>query len=128
MPDVAPDGLAAAVDAVLREYGYALAGALDDAANRAALECASEVSAASPRRTGRYAGSWTYEKSDRGNGHVATVYNRNRPQLTHLLEHGHMKRGGTGRVPGVPHIAPAADRCAEEFPRRAAEAIAGLAT
>ena len=60
-------------------------------------------------RTGKYTPDWSV--TDRKNiGAIQTgqysVHNRKHYQLTHLLEHGHAKRGG-GRVPAKPHIAAA---------------------
>ena len=55
--------------------------------------------------TGKYAKGWTYQvKKTRVSAEV-TIFN-NHPALTHLLEHGHAKRGG-GRTRAFPHIAPA---------------------
>lgn len=52
---------------------------------------------------------WTNSSTYKG----ATVYNKNKPQITHLLEFGHVKRGGEGRVDGIPHISKAQDHAEE---------------
>lgn len=55
-------------------------------------------------RTGDYAKGWTVTKVETSwNGIKATVYNKTKPWLAHLLNNGHAKRGG-GRVNGDGHI------------------------
>lgn len=55
-------------------------------------------------RTGDYAKGWTVTKVETSwNGIKATVYNKTKPGLAHLLNNGHAKRGG-GRVNGDGHI------------------------
>lgn len=55
-------------------------------------------------RTGNYAKGWTVTKVESTwQGIKATVYNKNKPGLAHLLNNGHAKRGG-GRVSGDGHI------------------------
>lgn len=47
------------------------------------------------------------------------IYNRTNPQLTHLLENGHMivnGKGTFGRAPGYPHIKPVEEWAIGEIP------------
>lgn len=67
-----------------------------------------QTSANTPKMTGEYARGWRYDKvtSSYGLVHI-TVYNETKPQLTHLLEFGHvLKRGGrkVGDVKAYSHI------------------------
>lgn len=93
------------------------------AAGAAGAEAARE---GSPRDTGAYAGGWTWELEPVGGaGRYVRVFNRAKPSLTHLLELGHDEYDFSGRatgsrVPGRPHIAPAADAAAEAFERAVA--------
>ena len=51
-----------------------------------------------------------------------TIHNKDHYYLTHLLEHGHAKKGG-GRVEGKPHIRPAEEQVIKEFMAEVEEAI-----
>lgn len=73
---------------------------MEDTKKELSNQAVKSLKAGSPRRKGRYAGSWTKKKR----GKSIIVHNR-RYQLTHLLEKGHAKRGG-GRVAARVHIAP----------------------
>ncbi len=59
-------------------------------------------------RTGRYASSWHYRVDKTGSKPEGRVYS-DMPGLPHLLEKGHASIGG-GFVPGVDHIASAAEK------------------
>jgi hypothetical protein len=75
---------------------------------------AKDLRETSPKDTGEYAKGWAYRQEAPGS---YRVYNKKKPQLTHLLEHGHAKRGG-GRVEGRPHIKPAVDRHIPQFEKK----------
>lgn len=63
--------------------------------------------------TGAYVRGWTRKKVPGG----YVIHNRNRYQLTHLLEHGHAMANG-GRTAGVPHIGPVEEWIVNEFENR----------
>lgn len=77
----------------------------------------------SPDRTGIYKDGWTSEaESDSPFGAVYIVYNKNAPQLTHLLEYGHATRDG-GRVEGIKHIEPNEKKTIESVQQSIIEVI-----
>lgn len=65
-----------------------------------------ELKVTSRRRRGKYAKSWAMKNDKKGN---VIVYNTEY-RLTHLLEKGHVKRGGKGRTRPFGHIRPAEER------------------
>ena len=91
----------------LTEYADLADTEMKKAVKKTATSVKKEISANAPKRTGKYAKSWTAKKT-KENSHSLemTVHSKNKYQLAHLLEKGHAKRGG-GRVQGRPHIAPA---------------------
>ena len=104
---IKPDQLAAAVMKELEDYADTTTNGVKAAVRKAANTVKKETQAAAPVRTGRYAKSWSTKTTRESSTALEiTVYSRNRYQLTHLLEHGHAKRGG-GRVAARPHIAAA---------------------
>lgn len=107
------DGLADAIMQELEDFADTTTQDVKAAVRKAANTVKKEIEAGAPRRTGKYAKSWT-TKTTKENSHAMeiTVHSSNRYQLAHLLEHGHAKRGG-GRVAAQPHIA-AAEAAGEE--------------
>ena len=74
-----------------------------------------EIKKEAPVKSKRYRNSWTVRKTKESSTTLElTVHSKTRYQLSHLLEHGHAKRGG-GRVAGKAHIAPAEKRGEEEL-------------
>ena len=98
----------------VQTYTEEVSEAIDEAARETAKAMAADLRETSPKDTGEYAKGWTHRKEAPGS---YRVYNKKKPQLTHLLEHGHAKRGG-GRVEGRPHIKPAEERHLPGFERK----------
>ena len=65
----------------------------------------------SPNRTGDYAKGWTSSKV-RGSW---VIHNKDRYQLTHLLENGHPSRLTGVPVPAQEHIAPVESQLITEY-------------
>lgn len=74
----------------LTEYADLADTTMKAAVKKTATSVKKEISANAPKRTGRYAKSWTTKKT-KENSHSLeiTVYSKNRYQLAHLLEKGH---------------------------------------
>ena len=109
--------------AILKEYTANTAIAVNEAVRTCGKGLRKDISAQAPHRTGKYKKNWVCNYSGNGiEAMSATVRNKEHYQLTHLLEKGHKKRGGKGRVKAYVHIAPAAEKWTEEFARRCKEA------
>lgn len=101
------------VDKVMRELndfgGYVSTTAIRVTIKRASWEAVRELRSTSPRRTGRYASSWTNDPMGRpkADKYIEIVYSE-APyyRLTHLLEKGHRIHNGNGETKAHPHIAP----------------------
>lgn len=91
----------------LSEYSEEVTEGIKREVKSVAKEAVRTLKSTSPRDTGEYAQGWAskveYESAE---DIRVRIYNRKKPQLTHLLENGHAKVNG-GRVDGKPHIGPA---------------------
>ena len=117
------DNLADEIMKGLTEYSDLADMEMKKAVRKTATAVKKVISANAPKRTGKYAKSWTAKKT-KENSHSLemTVHSKNRYQLAHLLEKGHAKRGG-GRVSGRPHIAPAEENGVQMFENLIEEAL-----
>lgn len=82
-----------------------------------------EIKEKSPELTGDYKAGWSYITSKKHGRIVITVYNKDKPSLTHLLERGHNIAGGTGRVPPHRHIGPAEEKYIPKFEKKIEEIL-----
>ena len=117
------------IDQLTVEITQAIADYTDDVVQAIEVEVEAtanavleDIKANAPRRTGEYAKGWSRRKSKSSRRVTHTIHNTKRPQLAHLLEHGHAKRSG-GRVEGKPHIRPAVDRHLPAMERRIEQII-----
>ncbi|HSW63730.1 MAG TPA: hypothetical protein VLH56_10545 [Dissulfurispiraceae bacterium] len=117
------DKLALTIEQELRLYSRQVLVVIDREGEKIGKEGVANLREASPQRSGRYAKGWTL-KAERmfGKPTQYIIHNKDRYQLTHLLEHGHAKRGG-GRVQGQPHIAPVEKEVVDAYLAAVEEAI-----
>ncbi|HUM83631.1 MAG TPA: HK97 gp10 family phage protein [Lachnospiraceae bacterium] len=109
----------------LEDFSRLATDDMKDAVTETAKSVKADIEGAAPVLTGRYKKSWAVKKTEENATSIElVVHSKNRYQLTHLLEHGHAKRGG-GRVRAIPHIAPAEQRGEEELVKRFKNALEG---
>ena len=110
------------IENALKEYTEEVEEAVAQIIEEDVKEAVKELKDVSPKKTGEYAKGWTSKKEMTDGGIKMTIYNKTKPQLTHLLEFGHAKRGG-GRVAARPHIAPVEEKLIDQVTRDIEEAI-----
>lgn len=110
------------VDSV-QDYTKDVQEAIEKEVRSTARKIKKDVKENSPRDTGEYADGWGYSTSKKAGKIVITVYNKDKPQLTHLLEKSHVIAGGTGRVPAYPHIGPAERKYIPQFEKNVEKII-----
>lgn len=118
---VGVDGLSAAVNAVLAEYGGSVKENVDLVVKEVAKAGVKALRAEARSAVGgsKYASGWTSQIETGRFSAQGTLYNSKVPGLPHLLEHGHATRNGTGRVfaptPAYPHIEKVEKELIREF-------------
>lgn len=109
------DALADAVAKELASYSQECTDELKTMVKKTAKEAVQELKVSSPKESGEYASGWTSRVEYESQEDIrVSIYNKKKPQLTHLLEDGHAKVTG-GRVAGQPHIGPAEDNAAKKL-------------
>lgn len=112
--NVSINDLAAEITLAVKEYTEDVSAAIEKEVDVQSRELVKAIRTDAPKKTGEYAKGWTRKKL-RDSGQTAyVVYNKAKPGLAHLLEHGHAKRGG-GRVEGRPHILPNTNRTEKQL-------------
>jgi len=129
MSNISVDQLANEIAKGLAEYTQDVIESIDEVGEKIAKKAIEQLKETSPKsnkeNAKKYAKGWAV-KTDKKFGEIDShiIYNKNKPQLTHLLEHGHAKRGG-GRVQGKPHIRPVEQQIIEEFTSKVEKVIKG---
>lgn len=102
------ESLGGAIATILRQYGEQVDEQLQKDMQYAGEFCANRCREMSPKSSGDYSSGWDYRfKSSKGKLLVEVGNAGKRAPLTHLLEKGHMTRGGGGWVGARRHIDPA---------------------
>lgn len=108
------------MDKILTDYSKNVIRETNEAFETVSKEAVQKLKNTSPKRTGKYARSWTKKTEKGGSLKTDTVVIHNKVyQLTHLLENGHIVRnakGTYGRTSGIKHIAPVEEWAADELP------------
>ena len=114
--------LTIAIEKALQEYTEEVEEAIAQVIEEDVEAAVKELQNVSPKKTGEYARGWASQKEMSEGSIKMTIYNKDKPYLTHLLEFGHAKRGG-GRVAAIPHIAPVEEKLIDQVTRDIEEAI-----
>lgn len=112
------DSLASAIAYLLRQYGEEVDEKLRDDLQYAGEFATNRAREESPKSSGEYSRGWDYRfRASKGKLVVEVGNAGKRAPLTHLLEKGHMDRGG-GWVGGRKHIETAYDDAVALLERR----------
>lgn len=122
MANVTLDNMAAEIMLAVKEYTEDVTAAIEKEVDAQSKELVKAIRRDSPKKTSEYSKGWTRKKDSRPGVLRYIVYNKTKPGLAHLLEHGHAKRGG-GRVEGRPHIRPNTERAEKQLVARIREIV-----
>ncbi len=120
---MAKDNISSEIYDFLQEYNREMDEAVRGVFNEVAKETAADLRANSKKKTGKYSQGWTF-KTQSSVGALswgAVVYNKTVPQLTHLLERGHLivnQYGVYGRTNGDRVIEAAKEKANAELMSR----------
>lgn len=116
------DDLPVAVQAELDHYGAEVDEKVRKAIKSVANTTKKKLVMTSPRRTGRYGKGWKVTLNKKTERPGATIHNKDRYYLTHLLENPHKSRSGRTVSPQK-HIEPAVEQAARMLPNKLAQEL-----
>lgn len=123
MKSVTADKLSLELDAILTDYSDDVWEEVQKISKEVADEAAKKLKSSSPKQSGQYASGWKV-KTQKGPRRIScVVYNAKKPQLTHLLEWGHVNAATGRRVAAESHIEPVEEWANQEFEKRVKEAV-----
>lgn len=126
MASISPEQMATEIGNILQTFNHTVETLVDQAALETGKAGAYILQGYSPKRTGRYARTWTYKKTKKG---TVYIHNSKNYRLTHLLEKGHKTNFKTGKygtkksTAPIPHISIVEQKVAHDFEWRVAHAI-----
>ena len=130
---IKPDQLAREILKSLDDYTDNVRVHVDEAVGEVAKESQKKLRATTGAEGSnvwrKYPTGWTTKSTKRPSFRKEEVWNAKHYRLTHLLEHGHVVKNGTGRNYGrqktreFKHIGPINDKAQEELEKRIVEAI-----
>lgn len=115
------ENLASEISKELQNYSNYVTEEVEKAKRKTATELKKEIIANAPEDTGDYKLGWRTKKDNERKSII--VYNATDYQVTHLLEHGHVKKSGGERVPAQVHIRPAEERAVTNYLDRIEKAV-----
>lgn len=105
-----PEELGAEIANTIANYTEEVAKAIEQEVDRTAKNVLEDIKKNAPRDRPKYYKGFKIKKVDRAGSVSRIIHNATHPGLVHLIEFGHSKRGGGGRVEGKPHVRPAYDK------------------
>ena len=119
---VSLDGFADAVAEIIGDYADGVYATQSKAVTYSTNQALRQVRSNSGQFNGEYAAGWRKQITRTNVTAEGVVYNV-RPGLPHLLEKGHVKRGGHGRVAGKPHALPVQFKVNKELMEKLKEGL-----
>ena len=111
------------INSVLESYGEEVAENVEEIATEVAKLGVKKLKEGGgyKERSGKYTKDWMYKNQSKKGKALKIIYNRKHYQLTHLLEFGHVVKGGTwrrmtiGNSKAFPHIGKVEEEITEAF-------------
>ena len=116
MVNIPIDRLADELVSAVKEYTDDVAEGVRKTVDKTARKVLQETKALAPKRTGEYAQGFGITKEDGYGTTKRIVWNKKHYRRVHLLEFGHAKVNGEGRVKERPHLRPAYDKYGAALP------------
>lgn len=117
--------LAAAITQAMKEYTEDVSDAIAAKVDEVADQVFNEVKTNHPYidRTGKYTRGFVKTRQDSNGKTRRVIWNKKHYSRVHLLEFGHVKRGGQGRIEARPHLRPAYEKYGAALPDHIARII-----